>query len=256
MSTTDTEQQQRSYGARARLGLIVPTTNTVNEAEWSVMTGAMEGVSFHTARMPLHAAGENDGPEGLPQVLADAMAQLTPAQLGCVAYSCTAGSMVNPVESLPATMQSVAEVPCTSTAAAIVAALDHLDVKRVAVATPYHEAVNEQWRSFLEGCGFAVSDIRGLGIGAGGPHEFSLIATLTAAAVEEHAMSVCAGGAADALLLSCTDMATLHMIPRLEERLGIPVVTSNTATLWRSLQLAGAPSPIAEAGRLMQLEHP
>src|SRR5690606_32966375 len=38
------------YGWRARLGLIVPPTNTVNEAEWRIM--APEGVTIHSARMP------------------------------------------------------------------------------------------------------------------------------------------------------------------------------------------------------------
>ena len=45
-SASDSEQ------ARARLGLIVPPTNTVNETEWRAMLPA--GVSFHTHRMRLH----------------------------------------------------------------------------------------------------------------------------------------------------------------------------------------------------------
>ena len=47
------------YGWRARLGVIVPTTNTVNEVEWNRM--APEGVTVHSTRMPLHedtAGGE------------------------------------------------------------------------------------------------------------------------------------------------------------------------------------------------------
>ena len=41
------------YGRRAKLGLIVPVTNTVNEAEWHQHTP--RGVTVHSARMPLHA---------------------------------------------------------------------------------------------------------------------------------------------------------------------------------------------------------
>ena len=43
---------QSDYAVRARLGLIVPPTNTVNETEWRAMLPA--GVSFHTHRMRLH----------------------------------------------------------------------------------------------------------------------------------------------------------------------------------------------------------
>src|SRR5690606_20084424 len=46
------------YGWRARLGLIVPPTNTVNEAEWRIM--APEGVTIHSARMPLHTETDSD----------------------------------------------------------------------------------------------------------------------------------------------------------------------------------------------------
>ena len=41
-----------TYGWRARIGLIVPPTNTANEAEWSLMLP--DGVTLHTTRMPLH----------------------------------------------------------------------------------------------------------------------------------------------------------------------------------------------------------
>jgi hypothetical protein len=46
----------RAYGWRARLGLIVPTTNTVNEAEWARM--APDGVTIHSARTRFHAAAD------------------------------------------------------------------------------------------------------------------------------------------------------------------------------------------------------
>ena len=46
------------YGARAKLGVIVPPTNTSNEAEWQIM--APQGVTIHSARMPLHADTESE----------------------------------------------------------------------------------------------------------------------------------------------------------------------------------------------------
>ena len=50
----------RAYGARARLGVIVPPTNTVNEVEWQRM--APDGVSVHATRMPLHTdSGTEEG---------------------------------------------------------------------------------------------------------------------------------------------------------------------------------------------------
>ena len=50
----DAARAHSSYGWAARLGLIVPTANTVNEAEWQAVLSAVEGISLHVARMPLH----------------------------------------------------------------------------------------------------------------------------------------------------------------------------------------------------------
>ncbi|MFT7288199.1 MAG: maleate cis-trans isomerase [Halieaceae bacterium] len=227
--------------------MIVPTTNTVNEAEWSQMCS--KDISFHTARMSLHGAQE-DG-DMIPAVLRDAMEQLRPAGVATIAYNCTGGSMVTPVESLPQAMTALAGIPCTSAVAAIVAALAHLGVKRVAVATPYYDAMNEQWKRILMGCGFDVTIITGLGIGSGGTHEFTQIAGLATAEVETLAVDTFHAAPADALLLSCTDMPTLPILPQLEESLGVPVISSNTATLWRALRLCELTPNIEGAGRLL-----
>ena len=251
-TTTETRRAatgaQRSYGANARIGLVVPTTNTVNEAEWQALTVA--GVSFHTTRMPLHGAASDDNP--IAPALATALEQLTPARPTCIAYGCTAGSMRQPVESMPLAMSDATGVPCTTTAEAIVTGLFSLGVKRVAVATPYHDALNRQWYDFLTACGLEVTTIQGLGIGAGGPSEFTRIAELPQKTVREHACRSFASAPADALLLSCTDMPTLALLGELEGDLGVPVISSNTATLWRALCLSGVSACLDDGGALLR----
>jgi maleate isomerase/arylmalonate decarboxylase len=54
----------------------------------------------------------------------------------------------------------------------------------------------------------------------------------------------------EALLITCTDLPTLPLIAGLEAEFGVPVVTSNQATLWASLRAAGITDSIAEAGTL------
>jgi maleate cis-trans isomerase len=44
------------------------------------------------------------------------------------------------------------------------------------------------------------------------------------------------------------------MIADLEEEIGKPVITSNQATFWRALRMAGVPDKIEGFGRLLQ-EH-
>ena len=249
MGATDTAVgEPRVFGGRARLGLIVPTTNTVNEAEWQQL--ATPAITFHTMRMPLHAA--DTGEATVPGPLRSALAALVDAEPSSIAYGCMAGSMVTPVETLPHAMAEVSGVPCTSTAEAIVQALRRLGARRIAVASPYHEALNDQWRAFLEACDFEVTAVRGLGIGAGGAAEFKRIARLPLAEVRRHAEATFAAAPAEALLLSCTDLPTLPLLAPLEAALGVPVVSSNSATLWRALALAGVEADLAGAGSLLQ----
>ena len=56
---------------------------------------------------------------------------------------------------------------------------------------------------------------------------------------------------AEAIFLSCGDMATLGVVDKLEQRLGKPVVTSVQATFWGALRAAGVKDKIEGCGRLL-----
>ncbi|MEC8163876.1 MAG: maleate cis-trans isomerase, partial [Pseudomonadota bacterium] len=56
---------------------------------------------------------------------------------------------------------------------------------------------------------------------------------------------------ADGLFTSCTNLATMDRNTEMEDRLAKPVVTSNSATLWRALRAANALADI-DAGALFQ----
>jgi maleate cis-trans isomerase len=238
-----------AYGPRARLGLIVPSTNTVNEAEWTRMMPP--GVTFHTQRMRLH--GDTTSPDGLRGLHADldaAIAMLTPALVDVAAYACTAGSMVTPAAGLPEALSARNGVPCVTTAAAIIDALGALGARRISVATPYHDALNDHEVHFLAGHGVETLRIAGLGLGANGPQDYPLIARTPLDAIAAHARAAFVPGS-DALLITCTDFPALPLIEGLEEELGVPVVTSNQATLWAALRAAGLMhETIPGAGRL------
>lgn len=240
-----------AYGPRARLGLIVPPTNTVNEAEWA--RAMPPGVTFHTHRMRLH--GDTESASGRAALMADldaAFAMLAPARPDVIAYACTAGSMVTPAASLPDALAARAGIAAVTTAAAIVAALRALGVRRLSVATPYAEALNAHEAAFLAAHGFEVLRLVGLGIGAGGPQEYVRIAETPLAALHAHARAAFVPGS-DALLLTCTDLPVQTLIAPLEAELGVPVVTSNQATLWTALRRAGLADAVPGLGRLLDL---
>jgi maleate isomerase/arylmalonate decarboxylase len=243
-----TDRGQRPYGWRAKLGLIVPPTNSVNEAEWQRVLP--EGVTLHTARVALHTDTRSDS--GRRHLLDDATkagADLAAASVDVIAYGCTAGSLILPLDWLTGTLSAETGTPCVATGPAIVAALRAVDARRVAVATPYHDTLNAHEGEFLGDCGIDVVAIR-LGIGAGGPHEYTQIARLTAERIKAHALDTAAAGG-DALVLSCTDLPTLLLHAELEQILARPVISSNQATLWAALRAARVPVAAIPWGRLM-----
>ncbi len=57
---------------------------------------------------------------------------------------------------------------------------------------------------------------------------------------------------ADGILISCTNFRSLEVIDQLEMDLGKPVISSNTASMWKILQLAGVKDKVLGAGNLFQ----
>jgi maleate isomerase/arylmalonate decarboxylase len=237
------------YSYRAKLGLITPPTNTVNEAEWREMMP--KGVTFHTHRMPLHADTTSEaGKAALMADLQAAFAMLKPAGVDAIAYACTAGSMINPVDALPEMLSETMAVAAVTTSAAIIRALKTLGIVNLSVATPYAQQLNDHETEFLRENGFTVSRIAGLGIGQNGPEEYIQIARTPLQDVAAHVRAAFADGS-DALLITCTDFPTLPLIADLERQLGVPVITSNQATFWAMLRTVGIQDRFKHYGRLL-----
>ena len=62
-----------------------------------------------------------------------------------------------------------------------------------------------------------------------------------------------AAGKADSVLISCGGYLTFGIIAALERDTGVPVISSNQATLWQALRMANVTEPDARLGRLFTL---
>jgi len=119
--------------------------------------------------------------------------------------------------------------------------LKYLGLKSVAIASPYVERTNELLAKYLTKSGFKVVSKKGLGI------------QWSADLLPENAYRLALDvndDTADGILISCTNFRSLEVIEQLEKELGKPVVTSNTASLWKLLQLSGVKEKVKGAGQL------
>ncbi|MSO76787.1 MAG: decarboxylase [Alphaproteobacteria bacterium] len=240
------ERRDRPYGWRGRIGVIVPSPNTVCETEFWRMAPA--GVTVHTTRLWFRA-GEVERPlEDMEQYLPRALAELKGARVDLVAYACTASSMHGSPDKLAADIAGEVGAPAITTAGAVLAALAALGARRIAVGTPYPAAVNEGERRFFAGRQIAVTRMASK-IVCEEQHQFRGMSRVPTEAVCDLAAEIDTPDS-DAIFLSCSDMATLDAIPRIEAALGKPVVTSTQATFWQALRTLGIGDRIPGAGRL------
>jgi maleate isomerase len=224
------------YGWRGRVGLIVPSSNTTMEPEFWRM--APEGVSIHTTRLKLVEVT----PEALKQMAFEAIRaaeELATAEVNVIVYGCTTGSLLEGIEweeKIRREIEKKVNVKTITTAQAVIEALHTLGVKKVAVVTPYIEELNAREKKFLEDNGFAVIRIKGLGIVKNtdiGRLPPWVAYRLSKEVAKEVSSSI------DGIFISCTNFRTIEVIEVLETELQLPVISSNTASMWLALRTIG-----------------
>lgn len=242
------EKSKRPYGWRARIGLIVPSPNTVAETEFWRM--APDGVTIHTTRMLLRTGDVKDPLSDMEQFLPRVLEELRGLEVDVVAYGCTASALKTPHRETQNEIAEALGLPTVTTMGSVLDAFDTLGVKRVAVGSPYTEATNRAETRFFERQGLTVTVDKGVQLFEAqqrGRH----MNLVPRDAVEELALEI-DSPEADAIFLSCSDMATLDSIETLEERLGKPVISSAQATFWGALRAAGLDDRLDDCGTLLK----
>jgi len=237
----------RPYGWRGKIGLIVPSTNTINEPEfWRL---APKGVTIHTGRATLLGKATEESYFKMAEAVKVAADDLATAEVDVVAYGCTSGSIVCSLQDIVADLQQRTKVPAIATAGAVVAALRALGARKVAVATPYVDFVNDSEIGFLQDYGFEVTSMHGLRLGET-QEERRGIGRVPPEHVYRMALATNRPDA-DAIFISCTNLATIDMIQQIETDLGKPVVTSNQSCFWACLRMLGLRDRIEGYGKLL-----
>ena len=229
------------YGKNGRIGLLVPSVNTVAEPEFNQLVP--QDVGVYAARLRTRRAVTADS-KAMLQHIARAADELGSARVDVLAFACTASSFVEGDAGETALRQRIEQAGhslAVTTSGAVAAALHQLGVQRLAVATPYLDELNILEKTYLDAEGFEVIKIAGMHIA-----EAFDIGKVTPQETAEFARSAW-HPEADALFISCTNLRTIGVLQDLKEEFGKPVISSNSATCWACLRALGCEDAQADA---------
>lgn len=233
-------------GWRARIGLIMPSSGTNPEHEFHQY--APEGVTVVTQRVLF----ERVDPEGLREMGArvdEAAQMLARAHPDIILFGCTSGSLINGLgydQELIKRIEDKTGIKALTTSSAVLMALQVLGSRRLVVTTPYIDRVNEIEKKFLEDNGFQVLNIKGLQ---------NLDPDLMPLEPLHRLYDLTKGAltpGADTVFISCTGLGICYGINMMERDFGLPVVTSNQASIWGALRALSIRDDVG-LGRLFSL---
>ena len=149
---------------------------------------------------------------------------------------------------LEAKVAEAVQIPVTSAVPSVTAALHALSVTRVMLVTPFTTDMNAHIEKHLTNLGFTVfpgppydkTRKPGAGVEISPDELFQRVE----ASYEEHP-------ATQAIYFQGATLDPLPIIQRLEDNLGIAVVSSNTAMIWNILSKLGAKFSIKDYGKLL-----
>jgi maleate isomerase len=204
-------------------------------------------VEYLVTRVPSDVLVTQETLRAMEDKLTDA-ARLFPrgAQVSAVAYGCTSASaVIGPNRIAELVKAGVSTSAVTQPLSALIAACQHLGVRRIGLVSPYVEAVSETLRTAMTDAGLEVVAFASFDVA-----EEDRVVRISDKSIEDAAIAVAQETDCDAIFLSCTNLRTLQILEQIEARLNLPVLSSNQALAWHLGQLAGFSAEMKGVGRL------
>ena len=241
-----------------RIGQIVPSSNTTMETEIPAMLRAREGVlperfTFHSSRMRMKQVTKDE----LARMDADSgrcALELSDARVDVLGYACLVAIMSmgrgyhrESEQRLRAlTLENEAPAPVVTSAGALVQGLQALGAKKIAVLAPYMKPLTALVVDYLEHEGIEVLDAISLEIS-----DNLEVGARDARAPIEISRRLNTANCDAVVISACVQMPSLASVQPVQDRLGIPVLSSSVCTTWRMLKALGLQAQVPDAGALL-----
>ena len=217
-----------SDGRLTRIGLIVPSSNTVMENDLHRYL-PKDRYSVHTDRMYLVETTRDAEVEMIETYAPLAAADLGTANPDLLVFGCTSGGSLFGLEydaRVCADLGEKAGCEVMGVVTAAAEALGRRDVHRVAVITPYVEDLTDSVARALAAPGRDIVAAHGMGISVN-----VALADPTPDEIAAFATEKLDGVSFDALFISCTNFRGMEAAELLRRKFNVRVLTSNSAII-------------------------
>ncbi|WP_340613607.1 maleate cis-trans isomerase family protein [Xenorhabdus thailandensis] len=240
-----------------RVGLIVPSSNTTMETEIPAILHAREVVNperftFHSSRMRMKTVTKVE----LATMDADSdrcALELSDAAVDVLGYACLVAIMsmgqgyhrISEKRLHLRTAENGHPAPVVTSAGALVDGLHALGAKRISILTPYMKPLTQLVIDYIENEGIEVIDSISLEI----PDNLAVGRQDPLAPVE---ITKRLNSNVDVMVASaCVQMPSLPSVALIEDRVGIPVISSSVATTYMILKQLGLNTYVPRFGSLL-----
>ncbi|WP_323853291.1 Asp/Glu racemase [Xenorhabdus koppenhoeferi] len=240
-----------------RIGQIVPSSNTTMETEIPAILRAREAFhperfTFHSSRMRMKTVTK----EELAAMDADSnrcALELSDAAVDILSYACLVAIMsmgkgyhrISEKRLHLKTLENGYPVPVVTSAGALVDGLYALGAKRISILTPYMKPLTQLVIDYIENEGIEVIDSISLEI----PDNLDVGRQDPLAPLE---ITKRLNSNVDLIVASaCVQMPSLASVSLIEDRVGLPVISSSVATTYMILKQLGLDTYVPGFGSLL-----
>ncbi len=232
---------------RVHIGLVQLSTDHTLEMDWAKLL-EQQACVFST-RIPYSG-------DMTPQALQSLEAEIgvasqliaTRLPMDVMAFGCTSASMVLGEERVNELLTiERGNIPTTNPWCATLAALEHLNVKRVAVLSPYPAAVNEHLLDQLSCAGYDC-----VAFGSFDIENDTNITRVSSRSIIDALNELLPGSGAQAIFMSCTNLRVLDLLETIENQFDLPALCSNSVLFWHAMQCVNKVARCIGYGQLLR----
>lgn len=236
------------YGWRGRIGHVSPALHDTQGLESDQMLP--EGVMMVTTTLNVQNLVAEEFERAFATMEQGALA-LAREEVGAIIIGgdpifCLKG--LGSHQKMVDTVYSKTNIPTSTTLSASMDGLKSLGVKKLVIATPFIAERDEALVRYMEGSGFEVLAVKGLGITRN--LDLTRVPFFVPYQLGLEVFRKTKG--AEGIYFPCSRWPVVGSIGPLERDLGIPVVTNVQATVWFGLKSMGIKDPIKGYGALLE----